>query len=117
MMTLRYKDFVWPQIPHTYGQSWEQKPKFDGEGKFLGMTPVAGRIWGEGAFYGEGAFGNFQKLVKLFQAGGLGEWEHSLWGKCQGYLTELEMTQEPRDNYVKYRFQFREALADGSLVA
>ena len=34
---------------------------------------------------------------------------HPVWQTAGAYFTELELTQEPRDDYVAYRFTFCEA--------
>ena len=42
-----------------------------------------------------------------------GNLEHPIWGIRYCYLTGLEMTQEPKDNYVSYRFTFTGAQTNG----
>lgn len=34
---------------------------------------------------------------------------HPVWQTASAYFTELTLTQEPRDDYVAYRFTFCEA--------
>mgnify|MGYP002611349283 CR=1 FL=1 len=70
-------------------------------------------ITGTGAFFGDDAFVQFKKLAKLFKETTPGNLEHPIWGIRYCYLTGLEMTQEPKDNYVSYRFTFTGAQTNG----
>ena len=64
-------------------------------------------------FFGDDAFVQFKKLAKLFKETTPGNLEHPIWGIRYCYLTGLEMTQEPKDNYVSYRFTFTGAQTNG----
>lgn len=116
MDSLSYKTFVWPQNPHTYKEELAREAQYrtqDGEAVYEGMGEVKRVITGSGAFYGEGAFDQFKKLAKLFESKTPGNLEHPVWGIRYCYFTGLEMTQEPREDYVSYRFTFTGALANG----
>ena len=76
------------------------------------MTRV---ISGSGAFFGENAFSKFRELVKVFEDGSAGSLEHPVWGIRYCYFTLLELTLEPKDNYVSYRFAFTQAKANGEV--
>ena len=43
------------------------------------------------------------------RAGGAGVLTHPQWGAISACLTALELTQEPKEKYVRYRFTFVEA--------
>lgn len=86
-----------------------------GDTVFSGMGPVKRRVTGKGAFFGETAYADFLELLALFNGEGWGELVHPVWGTLNAYFTELELTQEPKFNYVAYQFEFREADADGAI--
>ena len=76
---------------------------------FSGMSPVKRKITGKGAFVGEQAYEEYKALQALFGDGTCGMLVHPVWGAYKVYFTELEMTQEPKYQYVAYRFAFQEA--------
>ena len=79
----------------------------------MGNTTLTPWGTGTGAFFGDDAFVQFKKLAKLFKETTPGNLEHPIWGIRYCYLTGLEMTQEPKDNYVSYRFTFTGAQTNG----
>ena len=80
---------------------------------FDGMSERKRVITGSGVFYGEGAFNQFKKLAALFEETTPGNLEHPIWGIRYCYFTRLELTQEPKEDCVSYRFTFTGALANG----
>ena len=119
MEKLRFKNFLWPQNPHTYREEFLREPVYGknelDETVFLGMGPMKRTVTGEGVFFGEGAFEAFRTLSALFGESSCGSLVHRVWGSRNVWFTGLELTQEPKDNYVSYRFTFREATADGEI--
>lgn len=116
MDKMSYKTFVWPHNPHTYQETWIREPQYYTENKltyFNGMGQMKQVITGSGVFYGEDAFAQFQQLSALFSDSTPGNLEHPIWGIRYCYFTGLELTQEPKDNYVSYKFTFTGALANG----
>lgn len=116
MDKLSYKTFVWPHNPHTYREENIRTAQYVTENKvtyFEGMSEHKRIITGEGAFFGEDAFDQYKKLEDLFADGTPGNLEHPVWGIRYCYFTGLELTQEPKDNYVGYRFEFTGALNNG----
>lgn len=116
MDKLSFKTFVWPQNPTTYKEEYKRTPHYytqDGETYFKEMGDMQRFITGSGVFYGENAFTEFKKLIKLFEEAGAGNLEHPIWGIRYCYFTGLELTQEPRDNYVSYKFEFTGAVTNG----
>lgn len=116
MDKLIYKTFVWPQNPHTYKEEFQREPQYstvDGVTRFDGMGDMKKIITGSGVFYGEDAFDQFKKLSLLFEETNPGNLQHPIWGITYCYFTGLEMTQEPKDNYVSYQFTFTGALSNG----
>lgn len=119
MEKLQFKTFVWPQNPHTYREEYLREPVYGkdelGETVFLGMGPMKRTVTGEGVFFGATAFASFRALSALFGESSTGSLIHPVWGSRNVWFTGLELTQEPKENCVSYRFTFREADADGEI--
>ena len=118
MDKLSYKTFVWPRNPHTYREEYKREAKFTtsgGTSYFDSMGEMQLFITGSGIFTGEDAFTEFKKLSQLFEDGEAGNLVHPIWGTRYCYFTGLELTQEPRDNYVSYRFTFTLAKENGEV--
>lgn len=119
MEKMSFKTFVWPQNPRRYQEETSRDAVYEkneaDEDVFRGMGLMKRTITCEGAFFGEGAFAQYQKLEKLFEETTPGDLEHPVWGIRYCYLTGLELTQEPKENYVSYKATFRQALANGIL--
>ena len=116
MDKLSYKTFVWPQNPHTYREEYQRDPQYytvDGITYFRAMGDMQRYITGSGVFYGDDAFEQFKKLMTLFEDGTAGNLEHPIWGIRYCYFTGLELTQEPKDNYISYTFTFTGAQENG----
>lgn len=116
MEKLSYKTFVWPQNPHTYKEEYIRTPNYvtvEGETYYDGMSDMKQVITGKGVFFGDTAFTQFKKLALLFQDGQAGNLEHPVWGIRYCYFTGLELTQEPKNNYVSYTFEFTVANSNG----
>ena len=104
MEKLSYKSFVFPTNPHTYREEAARA------GKFRKRI-----ITGTGAFFGEKAVEEFRKLQELFEETEAGNLEHPLWGIKFCYFTGLDMIQEPKQDYVAYKFTFEQAETNGYL--
>ena len=119
MEKMSFKTFIWPQNPHTYREEFLREPMYGKneleETVFLGMGPVKRTVTGEGAFFGNAAYESFRQLSALFAEESVGLLNHPLWGERTVWFTGLELTQEPKENWVSYRFTFREASADGEI--
>lgn len=119
MDKLVYKSFTWPQNPEYYRQSYVREPVYvkDEEGNvtFSGLGALKRTITGSGAFFGETAYENFMELAALCDTDVAGALTHPVWGKVSAFLTKLEMSQEPRADYVAYSFTFQVADADGNI--
>ena len=113
---LSYKTFVWPRNPHTYEEKTTGEPQYHTESGvtyFDGMGELKRTITGSGVFYGEDAYDQFKQLQLLFEDKTAGNLEHPIWGIRYCYFTGLELTQEPKENVVSYRFTFTQALTNG----
>ncbi len=109
---MRFKDFTWPHNPRTFHVLWQRRiAVLDAPGgrfhvQELGKTCRVLR--GEGEFYGENAYATFEALAATFTLDGPGTLVHPLWYSNAVYFTRLELTQEPREDYVAYAFEFTE---------
>lgn len=121
MEKMSFKTFVWPQNPHTYREEYLREPiylKNDlGYTVFDSMGAMRRTITGKGVFFGDTAFASFRALAALFADKTTGTLNHPVWGNRNVWFTALELTQEPRENYVSYSFTFREADSNGVIPA
>lgn len=115
LSSMRFKGFVWPHNPRVYTISFQrnmavQKVPF---GRYrlqsLGLTRRVMR--GEGEFVGEDAYRQFKALASVFYEETPGTLVHPLWDTTSAWFVGLELAQEPREDYVKYRFEFWEDFA------
>lgn len=115
LSSMRYKSFVWPHNPTVYTVTFQRnmalhKVPF---GRYrlqsLGMTRRV--MKGEGEFVGEGAYRQIQALGSVFYENTPGVLVHPLWNTTSAWFVNLELVQEPREDYVKYRFEFWEDYA------
>lgn len=119
MNNLRYKTYTWPHNPTTYAETLQRNPVYalasDGTYVFAGMGGMKRIISGSGAFYGANAYQQFQALMAIAEQAGTGNLIHPIWGTRTCYFTSLEMTQEPRENYIPYRFTFTCVDSEGEI--
>lgn len=119
MNKMTYKTFTWPQNPEHFQHTYLREPEYGknaaGDPVFTGMGPKKLTVTGSGAFSGDTAYADFKALAAIFAQPEAGELNHPVWGNISAYFTELEMIQEPRADYVAYRFKFREADANGGI--
>lgn len=112
LSSMRFKSFVWPHNPRVYTITYERKmavhkvPFGRYQLQSLGLTRRIMR--GEGEFVGEGAYEQFKALATVFYEDTAGTLIHPLWDTTSAWFVELELEQEPRADYVKYRFAFWE---------
>ena len=112
LSAMRFKDFTWPHNPRTFRVEWQRRVAvLDAPGgryrvQELGKTCRVLR--GEGEFCGPDAYETFERLAETFSQDGPGALRHPLWHANAGYFTRLELTQEPRADYVAYAFEFDE---------
>ena len=115
---LSYKTFVWPQNPHIYKEVTSRTPYYftkDGETYFKGISDLKRVITGSGVFCGENAYEQYKELQRVAEESAPGNLEHPVFGIRYCYFTMLEVTQEPKEDYVSYRFEFTQAKANGEV--
>lgn len=109
---MRFKGFVWPHNPRTYTIEYQRSMALHKIplGRFclqnMGLTRRV--MKGEGEFVGPSAYSDFKELANLFYEETPGTLIHPVWQSSKAYFVELCMMQEPRQDYVKYRFVFWE---------
>ena len=117
LLAMRYKDFVWPNNPRTYTLACKRQTAAQ-------MMPMQGFavqdlgrgyaiLRGEGEFFGAGAYDQFKRLLEVFEQDGAGVLIHPAWQSSKALFTSLKLTQEPRENYVAYSFEFCEERPGG----
>lgn len=119
MLKMSFKGVDWPQNPEQYRQVSIREPVYGkdsaGNAVFSGMGPVKVTVTGSGAFFGTNAYENFKVLSTLFAQSTVGALYHPVWGTVQAYFTGLELTQEPKPDYVAYSFEFKGADENGAI--
>lgn len=112
LSAMRFKDFTWPHNPRTFHVLWRRRVcVLDAPGgrycvQDLGRTCRILR--GEGELCGPDAYRDFERLQRVFLSEGAGTLVHPLWHSQRVFFTRLELTQEPRQDYVAYAFEFTE---------
>ena len=109
---MRYKDYIWPHNPATYSITYERQVavhKVPFGRYYMQDLGLGCRVMrGQGEFSGKDAYAEFKKLASVFYSGGPGLLIHPIWQISNAYFTNLKLEQEPRPNYVRYSFEFRE---------
>lgn len=109
---MRYKNFIWPNNPESCQWVMERavaRYQYPGGDYLLEDLGVKNRVFtGSGVFFGKYAYDNMKKLTEVFSQEGPGTLYHPVIRFRQAYFTELELLEEPREDYVAYRFKFQE---------
>ena len=120
---MRFKEFTWPHNPEVYTVEYRRRiavhqvPFGPCVMQELGSSYRV--LKGEGVFVGEGAYKQFKELAGVFQQEGPGLLVHPVWPAQRAYFAALEAVEEPRPDFVRYRFEFWEDAGgyDGGLKA
>ena len=111
---MQFGAYTWAQAPHTLNVRYSQKTEMvaDEQGKWsLVNLGSAGRtVQAEGSFSGPLAYEYFNALIDLFRAGKPATLSLPSWGSMIALMTELSLTEEPCENYLRYQITFRECL-------
>lgn len=114
---MRYKGFVWPHNPRMYTIGFERRMAvhpIPGGGCELEALGQSYRVMqGEGEFVGSRAYDQFKALASVFYENTPGLLVHPIWQAANAYFVDLTLTQEPRADYVRYRFSFWECPSAG----
>ena len=119
MDKMKFMMFTWPENPEEFRISAccipSYEPNSQGGYDYTGLSPMIRVFRGRGVFCGEDATQRFNALAVIMALGREGELFHPVWGLTKAYLTELEMEQESRPEYIVYSFAFRETDENGSI--
>lgn len=120
MDKMKFRMFRWPENPEQFGIYMVCEPQYQlnsiGQYDYTGMGPMCRVYTGSGVFFGPDAVEWFNALQVLMSTRAPGELYHPVWGTSKAaYLTELQMAQESRPDYIQYSFTFREADEKGSI--
>ena len=119
MANLSFGSITWRHDPTTFSVSGRRTPHYskaqDGTVSFSGMGSVECRISGTGVFLGRDAWKDYLALEKQLDAAAPTALTHPRWGSCKAYLSELKMTEEPKNEYISYSFTFLRADAQGKV--
>ena len=120
MEKLKFKDFTFPENPETMSIQFVRpvlfERKTDGTVEFYVLGPGCRTLTGSGAFFGPLAYTRFITLSNMVYDSEPGTLELPILQDWSAYLTQVEATQTPTENYVAYRFTFREADAKGRVM-
>lgn len=112
LTAMRFKEYAWPHNPKTYAIEYRREvdaQKVPFAHYYMQDLGLAWRVMsGEGEFVGEGAYDEFRKLANVFYSPGSGMLIHPVWQPAKAHFVKLELTQQPRSDYVAYRFEFWE---------
>ena len=120
MDKMKFRMFRWPENPEEFGINMVCEPQYQlnniGQYDYTGMGPMCRVYTGRGVFFGPDAVEWFNALQVLMATRAPGELYHPIWGTSEAvYLTQLEMAQESRPDYIQYSFTFREADEEGTI--
>jgi prophage DNA circulation protein len=120
MDKMKFRMFRWPENPEQFGIRMVCEPLYElnsiGQYDYTGMGPMCRVYTGSGVFFGPDAVEWFNALQVMMSTRTPGELVHPVWGTADVvYLTQLQMDQESRPDYIKYSFTFREADEKGSI--
>ncbi len=109
---MRFKEYTWPHNPEIYTVEHRRRvavhPVPFGRCVLQDLGGGYRILRGEGAFAGEGAYEEFKRLLAVFRSSGPGVLVHPIWSAERACFVELQVTEEPLPDYVRYRFTFWE---------
>lgn len=112
MRKIRLGNFIWPINPTTYSlRSANSVVEHNyPDSKFVSqeLTHTGSReLSFEGEFFGVKAYDLARKLMAECERGEVVEFEHPLYPTCQVAAATLELSGEPKENYVKYTLSIK----------
>ena len=111
--------FRWLENPEYFGIRAVCAPEYEENGygayDYTGMGPLCRVFTGKGVFCGDEAVQQFNALSVLMAVRKQAELYHPVWGTTSAMLTELEMSQQSRPDYIEYSFTFRETDEKGTI--
>lgn len=112
LSTMQFKNFVWPHNPRVYSIDYRREMALHklpfGRYHLQNLGQTRRVMQGEGEFVGPDAYRDFKRLASLFYEETPGVLIHPIWQSTKAYFVELSLQEEPREDYVQYRFVFWE---------
>lgn len=109
---MKYGDYTWPHNPRTYEILYNRRIVCHKVPFGLYVLQDMGReqriLRGEGEFTGRGAYDEFKRLATMFYSSESKILVHPVWQSAPAWFVRLKLKQEPREDYVKYEFEFWE---------
>ena len=109
---MRFKEFTWPHNPEVYTMEYRRRIAVHqvpfGSCVMQELGSACRVLKGEGVFAGENAYAQFRRLAEVFREEGPGLLVHPVWRTERAYFAFLEAAEEPRPDFVRYRFEFWE---------
>lgn len=119
MGKMKFRMFQWPENPEEFGIYMVTQPEYQpneyGQYDYTGMGPMCRVYKGSGVFCGPDAVQRFNALQVIMGTRVGGELYHPTWGTTTAVMTELEMAQESRPDYIRYSFTFQGTDETGSV--
>ena len=111
LASIVYKDFIFPNNPATTSYKIDRSyvkhkyPELSGaELEDLGSNACI--ITGSGEFFGQDAYTHWNRLLKEYKKGGIGNVSHPIFTDItRGLMVSLSADIEPTPQYVKYSFE------------
>ncbi len=109
---MQFGTFIWPNDPEIFRMKFTRKIKVAaGDGDLWTVDNVArlGRTFEcEGVFCGSGAYNSIRALASLHIAGRPARLLHPQWDPTTALLSEMEVTEGPGENLLRYKLTFVE---------
>lgn len=111
---MQFGAFTWPNDPETVRMKLARKLVMEAGGNNTWTIASAARMGRtfecEGVFCGSSAYQSVNALAALHIAGNPAQLVHPKWGGVNALLTEMEVTEGPGENLLRYRLTFTEVL-------
>ena len=102
---MKFRMFRWLENPEHFGIRAVCVPEYEENGygayDYTGIGPMCRVFTGSGVFCGSEAVQQFNALAVLMAVREQGELYHPVWGTTTAYLTELQMSQRSRPDYIE----------------
>lgn len=109
---LQFSTFVFPCNPEScrlsYHRSYKVEVNDSGSWTATKGVRLSRRMECKGCFCGENAYDQFKTLSALFMNGSTGALVHPQWTQFSAFIAELEVLEEPQENFLQYRVLFVE---------
>lgn len=111
---MQFGTFIWPNDPEILRMKFQRKVVLEEGGNgiwsIVSNTRMGRTYECEGVFYGSNAYSSVQALASLHIAGNPALLTHPQWDTVNALLSEMEVTEGPGENLLKYKLTFIEIL-------